>query len=158
MSEPFYKEGLKFSCQRCSNCCGKTPGFVYLSKNDLLKLCEFFKCDIKSFVEKYCRWADYYEGATVLALMEQKNYDCIFLENGCTVYDARPIQCSTYPFWSWMVADKETWNDVAKDCPGMNQGKIYDEDFIEQSKNLYDQNVPIKKEEVEKLMEGENDF
>ena len=106
--EPFYKAGLNFGCQRCSFCCGHSPGFVYLSRRDLTALCDFFKLSVKEFVEKYCRWADYYYGTKVLALQEQKNYDCILWNSGCTAYEARPIQCSTYPFWSWMLEDRKT--------------------------------------------------
>lgn len=149
----FYKNGLNFECQRCSFCCGHSPGFVYLSKRDLLALCEFFKMSVREFVEKYCRWADYYYGDEVLALLEKKNYDCILWENGCSAYSARPIQCSTYPFWSWMIKDKETWNDCAKDCPGMNKGKLWAFDEIEKNKREYIANKPLKKEEVLKLIE-----
>ena len=60
--EKFYEKGLNFSCQRCSFCCGHSPGFVYLSKRDLMSLCDFFKMPVKDFVQKYCRWADYYYG------------------------------------------------------------------------------------------------
>ena len=66
MEEPFYKNGLKFSCKRCSFCCGHSPGFVYLSKSDLLRLCDFFKMNPLDFAQKYCRWANYYHGDTVL--------------------------------------------------------------------------------------------
>lgn len=149
----FYKNGLNFECQRCSFCCGHSPGFVYLSKRDLLALCEFFKMPVREFVEKYCRWADYYYGDEVLALLEKKNYDCVLWENGCSAYSARPIQCSTYPFWSWMIQDKETWDACAKDCPGMNKGKLWTFDEIEKNKREYIANKPLKKEEVLKLIE-----
>ena len=152
MEGPFYKGGLKFSCQRCSFCCGHSPGFVYLSKEDLLRLCRFFSLGIKDFIEKYCRWANYYGGTEVLALIEMKNYDCILWNEGCSAYEARPVQCSTYPFWSWMVQDEQTWNEIAADCPGMNNGKLWAPDFIEMEKKKYDANVPIERSEVERLI------
>ena len=92
MQEPFYKNGLKFTCKRCSFCCGHSPGFVYLSKSDLERLCAYFKMTAPDFAQKYCRWANYYHGTTVLALQEQKNYDCILWENGCSLYEHRPSQ------------------------------------------------------------------
>lgn len=73
MENNFYEKGLKFECKRCSYCCGNGPGFVYLSKVDLLNLCRFFKLKSKDFEEKFCRWVEYYEGKTVLALIETKN-------------------------------------------------------------------------------------
>ena len=153
--EPFYKDGLNFECARCSFCCGHSPGFVYLSKRDLLTLVDHHKMTIEAFVEKYCRWADYYYGTTVLALLEKKNYDCILWENGCSCYEARPVQCSTYPFWAWMVANKQTWDECAAECPGMNKGKHWSFEEIEENKKRYIQNVPLKKEEVEALIQEE---
>src|SRR5574344_288995 len=98
----FYDKGLHFSCQKCSHCCRIDPGFVYLSQSDLTNLCQWFKFTQEQFISMYCRKVPYYDGTTVLSLREKKNYDCIFWDNGCTVYGARPVQCSTYPFWSWM--------------------------------------------------------
>ena len=156
MSEKFYKDGLKFECQRCSFCCGHSPGFVYLSQRDLNVLCNHFQMKIKDFVEKYCRWADYYYGTKVLALQEKKNYDCILWKNGCSAYQARPVQCSTYPFWDWMINDKETWMECAKECPGMNKGRKWDIEEIEKNKIAYIHNIPLKKEEVEELIKNQN--
>ena len=147
--EPFYKDGLQFGCQRCSFCCGHSPGFVYLSRRDLMALCNFFKMSTKEFVEKYCRWADYYYGTKVLALKEQKNYDCILWNSGCSAYEARPVQCSTYPFWSWMLEDRAIWDDCAKECPGMNKGRVWSIEEIEKNKTAYDDNKPLHKEELE---------
>ena len=152
---PFYKNGLNFECQRCSFCCGHSPGFVYLSKRDLFALCEFFKMTIKDFVAKYCRWANYYGGTTVLSLLEKKNYDCILWDSGCTAYQARPVQCSTYPFWEWMLEEKSMWDDCAKDCPGMNCGHHWIFEEIEENRRKYVANIPLKKEEVEELIKAE---
>ena len=155
--EVFYKDGLYFSCKRCSFCCGHSPGFVYLSLRDLTELRNHLKMSVSEFVKKYCRWAEYYEGRQVLALLEKKNYDCILWENGCSCYESRPVQCSTYPFWSWMVKDKSMWEECARDCPGMNnkEGKLWTREEIEANKNAYDANKPLYREEVEKIMSEE---
>jgi len=154
----FYADGLYFGCQRCSFCCGHSPGFVYLSLRDLKALTNHLKMTVTQFVSVYCRWADYYYGEQVLALREKKNYDCILWNQGCSCYEARPIQCSTYPFWSWMIADKETWEDCGKDCPGINnkKGKLWSLEEIEENKKAYDENIPLTRAEVEKIMEEEN--
>ena len=148
MSDCIYKNGLNFECQRCSFCCGHSPGFVYLSHRDLEALCAHFEMKEVDFARKYCRWADYYYGTKVLALQEKKNYDCILWDSGCSAYEARPIQCSTYPFWSWMIKDQNMWNDCAKECPGMNKGRLWTFEEIEANRSKYDANKPLKKEEV----------
>ena len=149
--EKFYDKGLHFECKRCSYCCGHAPGVVYLSERDLDSLCGFFKMGREEFIEKNCRWVEYYYGDTVLALKEKKNYDCWLWDNGCTAYEARPLQCSTYPFWSWMVADRETWYECARDCPGMNSGRLWPVEQIEEQKTLYDANVPLSIKYYQKL-------
>ncbi|MCR5725275.1 MAG: YkgJ family cysteine cluster protein [Treponema sp.] len=153
----FYKDGLHFGCQRCSFCCGHSPGFVYLSLRDLTALRTHLNMSVTDFVQTYCRWADYYYGDEVLALLEKKNYDCILWNNGCSCYEARPVQCSTYPFWSWMIKDKETWDECAADCPGMRnqEGKLWSYEEIEAQKKAYDANRPLRRAEVEAMMEKE---
>lgn len=154
--EKFYNSGLHFECKRCSFCCGHSPGFVYLSKRDLDFLCDFFKMTKQEFAKTYCRWADYYEGKTVLALREKKNFDCILWNNGCTAYSARPVQCSTWPFWTWMTDTKEMWEECAKECPGMNCGRLWKKEEIEENRTAYSQNTPLTKEEFEQLIEQSN--
>ena len=144
----FYAKGLRFECRRCSSCCGKTPGVVYLSRRDLDALCAFFGMTEQAFIEKYCKWEMYYEGKTVLALRSLKNNDCILWQDGCIAYEARPIQCSTYPFWTWMVNDKDMWEECARDCPGMNHGRVWQKEEIESLCKSYDANIPLEKEDV----------
>ena len=110
---------------------------------------------VTDFVAKYCRWADYYYGTQVLSLQEKKNYDCILWDNGCSAYQARPIQCSTYPFWSWMIADKKTWDECAAECPGMNKGRVWPYEEIEKNKKAYIENEPLHREEAEALIAAE---
>ncbi len=54
--EPFYKDGLCFTCQRCSSCCRFDPGFVNLSETDLEKLLKWSNLDRESFIAAWCRW------------------------------------------------------------------------------------------------------
>lgn len=153
----FYDKGLKFECQRCSFCCGHSPGYVYLSHADLNLLCEFFSMSEVEFIKINCRWVEYYGGTEVLALKEKQNYDCWLWKNGCSAYGARPVQCRTYPFWSWMIRNKEMWEDCAKDCPGMNKGKTWTFEEIEKQRSLYDNNKPIDFSEYEAALKARSD-
>lgn len=148
MDAPFYSEGLQFKCQQCSLCCRKDPGFVYLSKKDLTKLIHCFNLNIDVFIDKYCRWVPYYDGHDVLCLKEKKNYDCIFWDNGCTAYKSRPIQCSTYPFWTFLLESKENWLSESKDCPGINKGENHSCSEIQSKMLEYKKNTPIHKDDL----------
>ena len=123
MDKPFYSEGLNFECQRCSACCRYEPGYVFLSKKDLSHLASHMKMSSAEFIEAYCRQIDI-GGFHRISLVEKKNHDCIFWEpGGCKVYNARPLQCRSYPFWHPVMATAETWEEEAKHCPGINKGK-----------------------------------
>jgi len=61
------------------------------------------------------------------SLIERPGGDCIFWSSGegCTVYDARPTQCRTWPFWSDNIATRRAWEGVRKVCPGSGQGQLF---------------------------------
>ena len=71
-------------------------------------------------------------GGGATSLIEKKNKDCIFFdkERGCTVYEDRPRQCRTWPFWRYNVYSPRHWKREAKRCPGMNRGHLYPADLI----------------------------
>jgi Fe-S-cluster containining protein len=128
----FYKNGLNFSCQRCSNCCRHDSGYVYLSKNDLLRLTAFLNMPEAQVITTYCRTVTL--GHEVrLSLKEKQNFDCIFWSTdiqGCTVYEGRPLQCSLYPFWEGMM-NKEIWSKAKKSCGGLDKGTHHSAEEIE---------------------------
>ncbi len=137
-----------FSCQQCSHCCRHEPGYVYLSGKDLTKLCHWFNLDSKVFISKYCRFVPYYDGSEVLCLQEKRNYDCIFWNNGCTVYESRPVQCRTYPFWNSIIKNRETWDEESAHCPGINKGRSFSTAEIHERNTEYKENKPLSTVEI----------
>jgi Fe-S-cluster containining protein len=130
MPKPFYEHGLRFSCTRCSVCCRRDPGYVFLTQKDADLLASLLKIEYNSFVENYCRWVDPDGGGLVLSLREKANFDCILWDEGCKVYQNRPLQCSTFPFWEGNLASPESWNHL--DCPGINKGELHTMEYISQ--------------------------
>jgi Fe-S-cluster containining protein len=128
--ENFLDRGLRFSCTGCRRCCGEEPGYVFLSKEDISRLAKFLSMGEKEFMETYCRYDA--ESYFAISLLEKENYDCIFLtEGGCSVYEERPLQCRTYPFWRHVVSCERNWMDEGKQCPGIGQGKLHGKEEIE---------------------------
>lgn len=127
----FYKKGLQFSCTQCGYCCSEEPGFVFLSEDDLKALSNHLSLTQDQFIEQYCRIVNM-GTFSLISLTEKKNHDCIFFESGCTVYEARPVQCSTYPFWASVVDSKESWEEESERCPGIGKRKRYSSEEIEQ--------------------------
>jgi Fe-S-cluster containining protein len=131
INRPFYAEGLRFSCTRCSSCCRYDPGFVFLSKKDVGILAAALKMRYTDFVETYCRWIPAEGGMERLSLKEKSNNDCVFWQDGCSVYTARPLQCSTFPFWRSILVSPESWKWAAETCPGIGKGGVYTMDHID---------------------------
>jgi Fe-S-cluster containining protein len=139
----FFDNGLHFSCAQCSRCCRVEPGFVFLSRADLTKLCRWFNFTEGQFIQKYCRRVPYYDGTDVLSLRETPAFDCILWNNGCTAYGARPVQCSTYPFWTRLLSGVSVWNAEKKTCPGIGTGRLWTKKEIMEQLAAYERNGPV---------------
>lgn len=130
MSAPFWNSGLRFECARCSACCRHEPGFVFLSANDLERLLAWSGLAFGVFFDTFIKTVDIGTGYA-LSLKETKENDCVlWKETGCTAYEARPVQCSTYPFWHGVLQTPEDWNREALDCPGIGKGATISGDAI----------------------------
>ena len=127
----FYADGLRFSCTRCSRCCRHTPGFVFLSSRDLRALAAALRLSEGDVTARYCRQVPV-GIATRLSLRERPNLDCIFWENdGCLVYESRPLQCRSFPFWSSALSSRAEWEEAAASCPGIGTGRLHSREDIE---------------------------
>jgi Fe-S-cluster containining protein len=142
---PFYAAGLRFSCARCSSCCRHESGFVYLSENDLSRLAHQFKMGYTAFIQTWCRWVPFDRGSERLSLKEKSNFDCIFWNAGCTVYDARPLQCRTFPFWENVVCSRQAWETAGRDCSGINSGEVRTREEIENFLRLMEEELVIER-------------
>ena len=40
--EPWFSQGLRFTCSQCGNCCSGGPGFVWVSDEEIAKLADFW--------------------------------------------------------------------------------------------------------------------
>lgn len=127
--EKWYQDGLRFECTQCGACCSGEPGYVWVNLEEVDALAKQMKMDVNAFREKYVR-----KVGSRLSLIEYSNGDCIFLDpktRGCLVYEARPIQCRTWPFWSSTVKSRRDWEQTCEVCPGAGQGKLYSLEHIE---------------------------
>ena len=122
MSEPWYKDGLRFTCTRCGACCTGEPGFVWTNDEELAAIAAFLGEPADQVESVYTRQAR--GGRT---LREKLNGDCVFFDRtgkGCAVYPVRPRQCRTWPFWESGVETPEAWQRTCEVCPGSGQGEL----------------------------------
>jgi len=120
MSEPWYREGLEFTCTQCGDCCTGKPGYVWVTRKEVEALASFLKLSSDEFRRRYVR-----QVGRRYSLVEKSNSDCIFYDKGCTVYPARPVQCRTFPFWSENLKSRSAWTEASGECPGVGKGKLY---------------------------------
>ena len=124
--ERFYSRGLHFECTGCGECCKLGGGFVYPSLEDVGFAAKHLELSVNSFTEKYM---DLHKGEYVL---KNDGDNCIFYgKNGCTIYEGRPTQCRTYPFWNANLKSKYRWKIIEEECEGVGQGKLFTSDEIE---------------------------
>ncbi len=125
MFERALKDGLRFCCSACSQCCMGSPGYVWLSPDDADGLARHFSIDRKAFLLQYCIRVRVGEGFGY-SLKEKIGNACVFLDNGrCGVYESRPIQCRTYPFWESSLDSESSWHAESAFCPGIDQGELW---------------------------------
>lgn len=125
-SSPWYADGLRFTCTQCGKCCTGAPGFTWVSEVEADALSVRFGMDGEAFRARYTRLV-WRQGEQRRTLLEKRGGDCVFYKRGvgCTVYEQRPKQCGTWPFWGRIVFSREDWNDSAQECPGMNRGELH---------------------------------
>jgi Fe-S-cluster containining protein len=115
--QPWYKDGLKFKCTGCGECCTGSPGYVWVTVEEIEKLAALLKISPEDFSKRYTRKA----GESVSLIEDPNNYDCVFLKDKrCTVYHARPKQCRTFPWWDENLESRESWKQTARRCEGIN--------------------------------------
>lgn len=145
--KPWFDDGLRFKCTGCGGCCTGSPGYVYLSLQDLERFATHFKLTKEEFAKKYARYVD-----GQYALLDKANStDCIFLsDKKCTVYDARPTQCKTFPWWIYHLREPSEWEEASKRCEGINHpdaevvpSVIIQEQCLTYLDNLLDQNFDL---------------
>ncbi|HBO53593.1 MAG TPA: hypothetical protein DD471_16505 [Planctomycetes bacterium] len=125
-SKPWYREGLSFSCTRCGDCCTGVPGYVWVEPTEIDALAKHLGLSVDNFGERYLR-----KVGRRYSLIEKPGGDCVFFDKGCSVYPARPTQCRTFPFWRSNLKSERAWDELADECPGIGQGKLFPVEEIE---------------------------
>jgi Fe-S-cluster containining protein len=130
----WYAEGLRFECSQCGNCCSGSPGYVWLTVDDMVRIAEQLRMEFDDFTTAHVRRI-----GNRYSLIEKANYDCTFLtrdaqgKSGCGIYSVRPMQCRTWPFWDDNLKSPNAWERASSHCPGMCEAEApkYELEHIE---------------------------
>jgi uncharacterized protein len=123
-------EGLSFSCTMCGHCCTGPEGFVLVSDAEAGALAARLKVSLEDFLRRYTRLTS--RGRSLVEVQGINGFDCVFLDREkihgkavCGVYEDRPAQCRTWPFWRSNLASRGAWERAKRTCPGMDKGRVY---------------------------------
>ncbi len=122
--DKWWSEGVRFQCQGSGQCCLSRGqyGFVYLTLADRQRFARHFRLTTTQFTRRHCAKTNGY-----FHLKEEPGaIACRFLkDNRCGVYQARPTQCRTWPFWPEVMGAKSWAREVAAFCPGVGKGPVH---------------------------------
>ncbi len=106
------------ACATCEGrCCTGESGYIYVSKAEIFAIAEVLTMDVNEFALKYL-----FKKGYKYSIKENKiddSYECVFYDrdsNGCKIYNARPSQCKTFPFWEYY---KTRVDELKLECPGI---------------------------------------
>ena len=124
MSNLIKKNGYNFSfnptaCESCAgNCCIGESGYIWINIVEIEALSKYLGLTLDSFREKYLFKVGYKYSIKEVELADNSFACCFFdLEKRkCSIYDYRPTQCRTFPFWEYF---KNNEKEVYKECPAI---------------------------------------
>lgn len=136
MKSYWYANGLHFECMQCGRCCsGPGEGYIWVTKPEIEIIADFLTISIGKLREKYLKRV----GLRTTVIEHQTTKDCMFLHNiagqrKCVIYPVRPSQCRSWPFWPNNLTSPGAWNKAAQKCPGINRGRLYSYEEIQEIK------------------------
>jgi hypothetical protein len=120
--QAWYRQGLRFECTQCGNCCTGAAGYVWVNPEEIKNLAVLLNLQLHEFRKRYVRKMGDRE-----SLIELADGDCIFLDSQsrrCRVYAERPRQCRSWPFWDSNLRTPGDWTATCRVCPGSGQGDV----------------------------------
>ena len=123
MSNIITKESFPYAfntsaCATCEGrCCTGESGYIYVTKNEIENISKLLGLSVNDFGVKYLFKKAY--KYSIKEIQVEDSYECVFYDratNGCKIYEARPNQCVTFPFWDYY---KTQVDELKLECPGI---------------------------------------
>ncbi|CAM4057224.1 YkgJ family cysteine cluster protein [Campylobacter armoricus] len=106
------------ACQRCQGkCCTGESGYIFANQDELYKIANFLNLSFEEFQKQYLIKVGF--KYSFKEAKYEDGYRCIFFDTmykKCLIYQYRPKQCKTFPFWEYFKTHKE---ELQKECIGV---------------------------------------
>lgn len=130
--EWFDDDPVRFECTLCGACCTGPSGFVLFSREEGERIAARLGISYAQFHDRYTHDTPAGRSLREVSVTDaegQVQHDCVFLDRGsrpgslvCSLYEDRPTQCRTFPFWPQNMASKKSWQAVGLACEGVGRG------------------------------------
>ncbi len=125
--EEWYHEGLRFECTLCGACCTGAEGYVLVSPEESRAIARKLGLSLDAFQTRYTHVTSL--GRSLNEVDTPHGKDCVFLDRAsmpgkavCSLYEARPTQCRTFPWWPEHLRDRRAWERLGRHCEGVGRG------------------------------------
>lgn len=106
------------ACVLCNGkCCIGESGYIWVNEDEISIFVKFLNIKREEFVLKYLQKIN--SRHTLKEVKYKNGYACIFFNEkimGCGVYEIRPNQCRTFPFWDYFKNHKK---ELENECIGI---------------------------------------
>lgn len=143
----WYEDGLRFECTQCGACCTGPPGVVHFSDEEADAMAAKLGVSKDEFLARHTHETS--EGWSLKERLTEHGYDCVFLDRTtdpgravCSLYEARPLQCRTFPWWPEHLAHPRQWQRLARSCEGVGRGPIVPIEAIRIQRDLQAKSGP----------------
>ncbi len=107
------------ACESCGGkCCLGESGHIIISESEISRMAEVLQLPVHKLRQKYLIKTE--QGFSIREVhLDNGQFACIYFDlekKCCSVYDARPVQCRTFPFWDRYFFKKD---ETFYNCPGI---------------------------------------
>ena len=106
------------ACETCRGECCRWGGYVWVSEEEIQAMAEQMNMGLEAFADEYIKAA--YGRLSLQERLRDGEYHCCLFDsfnNLCLVYQARPEQCRSFPFWD---AYRDKTRKLLEICPGVS--------------------------------------
>ncbi|AKT90839.1 putative protein, predicted Fe-S cluster-containing protein [Campylobacter ureolyticus RIGS 9880] len=119
------KDGFSYcfdekKCEICKGkCCTGESGYIWINENEIKDLAKYLNLSLDEFKFKYLE--KFGVKYSIKESIYKNGYKCTFFDEkklNCSIYEHRPKQCRTFPFWEYF---KKNYNELEKECIGVKK-------------------------------------